>query len=135
MWHETKVIGNVGRPPEMRYLPSGASVTSFSVAANNSYTSASGEKVKETTWYRVSAFGKLAETVNQYVTKGMLIMVSGRLSPDKETGSPKIWTDNSGNPRTSFDLTAQDVRFLSSRGAVEQDSVDNDYPPEGDPPF
>jgi len=129
MYHKTEVIGNVGRQPEMRYLPSGSPVTSFSVAVNTSYTAASGEKVKETTWYSVSAFGKLAEIVNQYVYKGMLVFVEGQLKPDGKTGGPRIWTDNNGNSRASYDLTARDVRFLSSKGDVGNVS-DDTLPPD-----
>ena len=64
------VIGNVGNDPEMRYTPSGAAVTSFNVATNRRYTTAAGEQREETEWFRVNAWNRLAETCNQYVTKG-----------------------------------------------------------------
>ena len=134
MYHTIIVVGNVGRDAEMRYTPSGAAVASFSVATNRSYTASSGEKVKETIWFRVSAWGTQAEICNQYVKKGMKVLVEGRLNAD-ENGGPRIWTTKDGSPRSSFEVTAGTVRFLSQRGEVEQDSVDNDYPPEGDPPF
>ncbi len=76
MYHQLIIVGNVGRDPEMRYTPSGQAVTSFSVAANKQYTNAQGETVKETIWFRVSAWGNLAEVCNQYVKKGMKVLIS-----------------------------------------------------------
>ena len=64
------VIGNLGRDPEMRYTPNGQGVTSFSVASSRKYTTSSGEQREETEWFNCSAFGKLADTCNQYLTKG-----------------------------------------------------------------
>lgn len=107
--------GNVGRDPEMRYTPSGQAVTSFSVATNRQYTTGNGEKVDETTWFRVSVWGKLAEVCNQYVKKGSKVLVEGHLTPDKSTGGPRIW-DKNGEPAASYEVTAGTVRFLSSRG-------------------
>jgi len=107
------ITGNVGRDPEMRYTPSGQAVTSFSVAVDESYTNASGEKVKKTAWFKVSVWGKLAETCNQYVKKGSKVLVQGRMEPDPATGGPKIWKKQDSTPAASFDLTAQVVRFLS----------------------
>lgn len=116
MYHTIIIVGNVGRDPEMRYTPSGQAVTSFSVATNRKYTSSNGESVSETTWFRVSAWGKQAEIVNQYLKKGSKVLVEGRLTPDKETGGPRIWNAQDGASRASFEVTAQTVRFLSSRG-------------------
>ena len=116
MSYQTIVIaGNVGRDPEMRYTPSGTAVTSFSVAVNESYTNNNGEKVKKTVWFRVSAWGKQAEICNQYVKKGQMILVEGRLTGDQATGGPRVWTGQDGQPRASFEITASVVRFLSSR--------------------
>ncbi len=64
------VIGHLGRDPEMRYLPSGQGVSNFSVATSRKYTTSSGEQREETEWFNCSAFGRLAETCNQYLTKG-----------------------------------------------------------------
>jgi len=114
MYSSLTIVGNVGKDPEMRYTPSGQAVTSFSVATNNTYTTGGGEQVKETTWYRITAWGKLGETCNQYVKKGMKVLVEGRLTPDKSTGGPRIWTNNSGEAQASFEVNANVVRFLSS---------------------
>lgn len=113
MYHTIIIAGNVGKDPEMRYTPSGQAVTSFSVATNRQYTTGNGEQVKETIWFRVSTWGKTAETCNQYVKKGMKVLVEGRLTPDKTTGGPRIWTKQDGSAGASFEVTANTVRFLS----------------------
>ena len=74
------VIGHLGRDPEMRYLPSGQGVSNFSVASSRKYTTSSGEQREETEWFNCSAFGRLAETCNLYLTKGKQVYVEGRLS-------------------------------------------------------
>ena len=73
----------------MRYTPSGKAVTSFSVASNRSYTDTNGQKTDETIWFRVSVWGKAAETTNQYLRKGSKVLVEGRLIPDLSTGGPR----------------------------------------------
>ena len=115
MYHKLIIAGNLGRDPEMRYLPSGAAVTDMSVATNRVYTDSNGQKVTETTWFRVSVWGGMAETVNQYLRKGSKVLVEGYLRPDPETGGPRVWTRNDGTPAASFEMTAQNVTFLSSR--------------------
>ncbi len=115
MYQTVIIVGNLGRDPEMRYTPSGQAVTSFSVATNRQYTNNNGETIKETTWFRVSAWGKQAETCNQYLKKGSKVLVEGRLTADAATGGPRIWTGQDGAPRASFEVTAQTVRFLTSR--------------------
>jgi len=136
------ITGNLGRDPEMRYTPSGQAVTSFSIAVNESYTSANGEKVKRTIWFRVTAWGKQAEICNQYLKKGQQVLVDGRMSADPATGGPKIWTKQDGSSGSSFEVTASTVRFLSSRGDAEGGPVSGgggmemaELPPEDDIPF
>ncbi len=115
MYQKMVIAGNLGRDPEMRYTPSGQAVTNLNVATNRQYTSNSGERVKETTWFRVSVWGKQAESCNQYLSKGSKVLVEGRMNQDPATGGPRVWTGNDGSPRASFEMTAQTVRFLSSR--------------------
>lgn len=119
MYQTIILAGNLGRDPEMRYTPSGAAVTSFSVATNRQYTNNNGETIKETIWFRISVWGKMAETCNQYLKKGSKVLVEGRLTADSATGGPRIWTGQDGSPRASFEVSAQTVRFLSSRGESE----------------
>ncbi len=142
MYHTIIIVGNVGRDAEMRYIPSGAAVTNFSVATNRQYTSSNGEQIKETTWFRISAWGKQGEICHQYVKKGMKVLVEGRLNPDPETGNPRIWTRQDGSAAASFEVTAGTVRFLSSRGEFEASSAGGGQmdagdmlPPDDDIPF
>ncbi|MBI3158476.1 MAG: single-stranded DNA-binding protein [Chloroflexi bacterium] len=114
-YHKITIVGNLGRDPEMRYLPSGQAVTSFSVATNRTYTASNGEKVKETVWFRVSAWGRQAETCNQYLKQGKQVLVEGRMTADKETGNPRVWTGQDGAPRASYEVSADRVVFLGGR--------------------
>ena len=120
MYHTLIIVGNVGRDPEMRYTPSGQAVTSFSVATERKYTDVSGQQVKETIWFRVSTWGKQAEICNQYVKKGSKVLVEGRLTPDKNTGGPKVFNKQDGSASANFDVTASLVRFLSSSEKTAQ---------------
>ncbi|TAK14529.1 MAG: single-stranded DNA-binding protein [Anaerolineae bacterium] len=142
-FQKVTLIGNLGRDPEMRYTPNGQAVTSFSIATNRTYTASNGEKVKETTWFRISAWGKLAETCNQYLKQGKQVLVEGRLTGDKETGNPRIWTAQDGTPRASFEVTAETVRFLGARedgggsgsGGAMQEHGAPDFAEEDEIPF
>jgi single-strand DNA-binding protein len=120
MYQTLIIAGNVGRDPEMRYTPSGQAVTSFSVATNRQYTNNNGETVKETIWFRISAWGKTGEICNQYLKKGSKVLVEGRLTADPATGGPRVWTAQDGSTRASFEVYAQTVRFLSSRGETAE---------------
>jgi single-strand DNA-binding protein len=118
-YHTVIIAGNLGRDPEMRYTPEGKAVTSFSVAVNDDYTNNNGERIKRTIWVRVSAWGKQAETCNQYLKKGSKVLVEGRLTADPATGGPRVWTGQDGSPRASFEVSAGTVRFLSPRSETE----------------
>ena len=119
MYQKLVIVGNRGTDPEMRYTAAGQAVTNFSVATNRRYTSSDGNQVDETTWFRVSVWGKQAETTNQYLKKGNKVLVEGRLNPDRETGGPKIWTRQDGTSAASFEMTADVVRFLTPRAEAE----------------
>ncbi len=119
MYHNITLVGNLGGDPEMRYTPSGQAVTNFNVATNRQYTTSDGNKVKETTWFRVSTWGKTAETTNQYLKKGSKVLIEGRLNPDQESGGPKIWNRQDGTPAASYEITANRVLFLSTRAEDE----------------
>lgn len=132
MFQKLTLVGNLGRDPEMRYLPDGTAVTNFSLAVNRRWTDRqSGEPVEETTWFRVSVWGRQAETTNQYLAKGRQVLVEGTLSPDPATGSPRLWTRSDGTIGASFEVRANTVRFLGggngngSAAAVEAEAVDD----------
>jgi len=103
------VIGNLGRDPEMRYTPNGQGVTSFSIASSRKYTTSSGERREETEWFNCSVFGKLADTCNQYLSKGKQVYVEGRLSS-------RTYQTQGGETRHSLDINVTDVQFLGQRG-------------------
>ncbi len=114
MYQRIVLVGNLGRDPEMRYTPNGTPVTSFSVATNRKYTASDGQMRDETLWFRISVWGKQAETCNQYLGKGQKVLIEGSLIGD-ENGGPRIWVGQDGKPRASFEVRAQTVRFLSRR--------------------
>jgi single-strand DNA-binding protein len=109
-YQKLQIIGNLGKDPEMRYTTSGQPVTTFNVATSRSWTGNDGQRKDETTWFRVTVWGKQAETCNQYLTKGRLVLCEGRLAPQIN-----IWTDQSGVPRAGYDMTAFEVKFLGGR--------------------
>ncbi|MDD2696095.1 MAG: single-stranded DNA-binding protein [Anaerolineales bacterium] len=119
MFHTIIIVGNLGKDPELRYTASGQPLTNFSLASNRSYTSADGTQVKETIWFRVTVWGKQAETAKQYLHKGSRILVEGRLNPDPATGGPRIWNRQDGTPAASFEVTASQFRFLTARSEEE----------------
>lgn len=109
-FHKIIIIGNLGRDPELRYTPQGTPVCNFTVATNEKWRDSAGETQERTTWFRVAVWGKLAETANQYLTKGRQVYVEGRLSV-------REYTDRDGVLRTSLEVNASDLRFLGGRQA------------------
>ena len=104
------LIGNLGRDPEMRYIPSGRAVTQFTVAVSNSKPDGQGGWVDEgTDWYRVSIFGDRAERVAEQLRKGNRVFVEGRFKTREYEG-------NDGQKRTSLDVTADNVISLDRKG-------------------
>jgi len=106
-------IGNLGKDPEMRYTPTGQPITSFNVASNREYTKVDGTRVKETVWAHISFWGKQAEICKQYLHKGSLVYIDGRLNPDPTTGGPRIW-EKDGFSRSNFEITGEFIKFLST---------------------
>lgn len=114
MYQQITIVGYLGNDPDMRFTPNGQAVTGFSVATSRRYTNNSGQQVDETTWFRVSVWGAQAESCNQYLHKGSPVLVVGRLRPDPQTGNPRTFTRQDGSMGASFEITAQNVRFLPS---------------------
>lgn len=119
MYQSVTIVGNLGKDPEMKYLPSGKPVTSMSVAASRSYKGSDGQKVNETTWFRVSVFGTQSEACAQYLKKGSKVLVEGRLTPDAKTGNPRTFTRQDGTAGASYEVMANTVRFLDSKSDGE----------------
>jgi single-strand DNA-binding protein len=103
------LVGNLGRDPELSYLPSGQSVAKFSLATSRSYKDKSGEMKEETEWHNVVAWGKLAEIVSQYLSKGRQAYVEGRIQS-------RTWEGRDGQKRTSVDIVAENIQMLGGRG-------------------
>jgi single-strand DNA-binding protein len=105
------IIGNLGSEPEMRFTPNGRPVTSFSVATNRRYTTSEGERREETEWFTVVTWGRLAEQCNQYLTKGRLVYVEGRLRTHS-------WEGQDGQKRYRNEIVADRVSFLDRQAVA-----------------
>lgn len=111
------IVGNLGRDPELRYLPTGQPVTNLSVATNRRWTDQeSGQPQEEVTWFRVSVWGRQAEAANQYLKCGRQVLIEGRLRPDPHSGGPALYTRGDGTVGASFEMIAERVQFLSGNG-------------------
>jgi len=111
--NKVMVIGQVGRDPEMRYMPNGKPVTSFSVATSRSWTNSEGERCEETEWFNVVAWGNLAEICKQHFRKGQQVYVEGRLQT-------RGWEDREGKRFFRTELVANELIILGDhRVAVE----------------
>lgn len=106
------IVGNLGRDPEMRYTAQGTAVCSFTMATNERRKDKSGEQQDVTTWFKVTVWGKQAETVSKYLTKGRRVYVEGRLHVEE-------WTDRDGKQRHTLEVNATDVHFIDSAQGVE----------------
>lgn len=103
--NKVMLIGNLTRDPELRYLPSGQPVTSFSIAVNRTYTSQAGEKKEEVSFIRVVVWGRRGEVCNEYLKKGSPAFVEGRLQS-------RSWDAQDGTKRSTLEVIAQNVQFL-----------------------
>ena len=109
-FHQTIIVGNLGRDPESRFLPSGEAVCNFSVAVTESWKDKnSGDKRETTTWYRVNAFGKLAEICSTWLKKGSQVMVTGKMQTRK-------W-EKDGVEREAWELKADSMQMLGGKPA------------------
>jgi single-strand DNA-binding protein len=103
------LVGRLGRDPETRYTGGGQAVANFSLATDESYKDRNGERQKRTEWHRITAWGKLAEICQQYLKKGTMVYIEGRIQS-------REWQDKEGQKRTSYDIVANTMKMLSSRG-------------------
>jgi single-strand DNA-binding protein len=102
------LVGRLGRDPETRYTGGGQAVANFSMATDESYKDKNGERQKRTEWHRITAWGKLAEICQQYLKKGTMVYIEGRIQS-------REWQDKEGQKRTSYDIVANTMKMLSSR--------------------
>jgi single-strand DNA-binding protein len=103
------IVGNLGKDPEMRYMPDGTAVANFSVATSMNWKDKStGEKKDRTEWHRIVAFGKLGEVCGEYLSKGKMVYIEGRIQT-------RAWDDKDGNKRYTTEIVASDMQMLGSR--------------------
>lgn len=128
-------IGRLGKDPEVRYTPDGAMVTSFSLATDRQWKDKNGEKVQETEWINVVVFGKLAEICGNYLSKGQLVYIEGRIRT-------RSWEGKDGVKRYATEIIAADMKMLTpkSSGSHEQREAyasrdDRPLPADDDVPF
>lgn len=119
MYQRIEIIGHLGRNPEMRYTQDGTPVTTFSVATSQHWMGAGGERQEKTTWFRVTAWRKLAETCNEYLAKGRLVFIEG-------TCSAHGWLNKqTGEANASIEITARNVKFLGKSGTEAHTDQDD----------
>jgi single-strand DNA-binding protein len=105
------LIGNLGRDPEVRYLPSGDAVANFSIATTEKWKDKNGEMQEQTEWHRIAFFGRQAEICGEYLRKGSSVYIEGRLQTRK-------WTDKDGNERTTTEIRGDRMQMLGGRGGA-----------------
>ena len=113
MVNKVILIGRLGADPEIRYTPSGAEVATFRIATSESWTNKSGEKEERTEWHRIVAWRGLAKICGEFLSKGKLVYVEGRLRT-------RSWEDRDGNKRTTTEVEATDMKMLSGAGEASR---------------
>ncbi len=116
------LIGNLTRDPELRYVPSGTAVATFTVAVNRVYTSQAGEKKEEVSFIKIVVWGRRAEVCGEYLSKGSPVFIEGRLQS-------RSWEGQDGQKRSTTEVIADNVQFLRGAGPTGKGS---DHPAKGD---
>ena len=130
MLNQAQIIGHLGRDPETRYLPSGEAVTNFSVATTEKWRDkATGEQKEATEWHRITTFGKLAEVCGQWLRKGSMVFVQGKITTKK-------YTDRDGVERYSTEIRADTMKMLGGRqdGDAHQEAPQRQQRPQRQAP-
>lgn len=109
--NKVMIIGNIGTDPEMRFTPNGNPVTTFRIATSRTFTSSEGERKQETEWFTVVTWNKLAESCNQFLTKGRRAYVEGKLRT-------RSWEGQDGQKRTRVEIVADRVLFLDRQASA-----------------
>ncbi|MFL6581745.1 MAG: single-stranded DNA-binding protein [Burkholderiales bacterium] len=117
------LIGNLGRDPEVRYMPSGDAVANITIATTETWKDKGGEKQEQTEWHRVAMFGKTAEIAGEYLKKGSQVYIEGKLQTRK-------WTDKEGQERYTTEIRADRMQMLGSRsgGSERMPPVEEEAP-------
>ena len=120
------IVGNLGRDPELRYTPQGTPVCNFSLATNERRKDKTGEMQDLTTWFKITLWGRQAETASQYLTKGRPIYIEGRLRVEE-------WTDRDGKPRHTLEVHATDMQFIGGGSGGRSEEPQADRPAASEP--
>ena len=123
------LMGNLTRDPQLKYLPNNTAVCEFGLATNRKWRDRDGNMKEDTCFIEVAAFGRMGETLNQYMSKGKPILIEGRLKFDS-------WTGQDGTKRSKLSVVAENMQFLGSRGDSPGDgqgAPQRDYAPSGPP--
>jgi single-strand DNA-binding protein len=122
--NKVMLIGNLGADPEIRYTPSGAAVANFNMATKAQWTTKEGEKQDRTEWHRIVAWRRLGEICGEYLHKGSLVYIEGRLQT-------RSWEDRDGNKRYTTEIVAQGMQMLDRAGqSAEAVSTEERFPTE-----
>jgi len=114
--NKVQIIGNLGKDPETRALPSGKKVASFTVAVNRRFKNGDGETKEATEWFDVEAWERLGEVCQQYLSKGRLVFIEGRLQTDR-------WQDDKGNPHSRTKVVAAVMQILDKKDGESETSA------------
>lgn len=129
------LVGRLGKDPETRYTPSGQGVCNFSLATDETFKDRNGERQKHTEWHRISLWGKLAEISQQYLKKGMLVYIEGRIQSrswdDKTTGQKRYATDIVANVMRMLTSRAESGGMSHSAAAAASGATDSDFNQSG----
>lgn len=137
MVNKVILVGRLGKDPEVRYTPDGTMVTNFTMATDESYKDKNGEKVQKTEWHRIVTYRKLAEICGNYLTKGKLVYIEGKIQT-------RTWEDKEGTKRNTTEIIANNMQMLDSKGQGQGKADDmipdapftqNDGTPMDDVPF
>jgi single-strand DNA-binding protein len=115
--NKVMIIGNLGRDPEMRYMPNGKPVTNFSVAVSRRWNTPDGDTREETEWFNVVMYEKLAELSNTYLTKGQKVYIEGRLQT-------RSWEGQDGQKHQRTEVIANQMIMLTPKGAAGSRGAD-----------
>lgn len=121
------ILGNLGNDPDMRYTSSGSAVANITIATSETWKDKeSGEKQEKTEWHRVSAFGKLAEIIGEYLRKGSQVYIEGRIQTRK-------WQDKDGNDRYTTEIIANELQMLGGKNNNDEQPQQNATPQDSSP--
>ncbi|MFW0884328.1 single-stranded DNA-binding protein [Candidatus Acidulodesulfobacterium sp. H_13] len=126
------LIGNLGKDPELRYTPDGLAILSFSIATTEYFNDKSGSKTERTTWHNITVFGKIGQSIANYLTKGKQVFIEGKIRNSS-------YDDKEGIKRYKTDIVASNIVLLGAKGsggdnngyAAQRKNTENDYNPAG----